>query len=143
MSKKYYIYVNKEKFEVSKEVYKEYYKSKEFERYFMYKKKQGKVIINNEEVIFKDSLEVSFEKLQETGFDILDDFDLEEKVLLNIDINILKEALSKLTNNEYKIIIGIFFKEKTENELSKELKFSRNRIKYLKNKILKKLKQII
>ena len=55
----------------------------------------------------------------------------------------LNIALSKLNDEEFKIITGIFFKSKTERELAKELNYTRDKIKYLKFKILNKLKRYI
>lgn len=139
MEKKYYIFVNGEKFEVNKEIYDVYYKGLEKERYFMRTNKKQKIEIKNDEIIFKDSLEISLDKLKEHRFEIKDDFNLEEFVLLSIMIKKLKRALSQLEDEEYKIIVELFFNLKSERELAKDLNTTYRKINYKKQKILDKL----
>ena len=106
----------------------------------MYEKKTGKIIVEEEKVIFKDSLEVSIQKLEQEGIELKDDFNLEQTVLLKQDTSILKEALATLTDEEYEIITEIFFNRKTERELAKKLNYSNVNLHKKKKKILKKLK---
>ena len=140
MDKEYYIVIAGEKYKVSKEVYNTYYRSREKERYFMYVKKKGKTITKNEKFIFKDSDEISFERLEELGIEIKDDFNLEEKILLHLDIEILKEELNQLSNEEYKIILELFYNCKSERQLARELNCCNVTLHNKKNKILNKLK---
>lgn len=141
MSNKKYIFLNGEKFEVSKEVYKVYHRSRRYEEYFMYEKKTGKIIIEGEKVTFKDSLEVSIQKLEQEGIELKHNYNLEEDVLLKEKINTVHNALSKLTDEEYKIIKELFFNSKTERQLAKELNCKFYNIHTKKNKILKKIKK--
>ena len=143
MINKKYIFLNGEKFEVSEEICNIYYRSRRYEEYFMYEKKTGKIIVEEEKVTFKDSLKVSIQKLEQEGIEMKHSYNLEEDILLKEQIDIIYNALSKLTDEEYKIITEIFFNRKTERELAEELNCKRDRIKYLKNKILNKLKKVL
>ena len=143
MDKKYYIVIDGKKYEVSEDIYHTYYRSREKERYFMFVKKRGKIIIEYEKVVFKDNLEVSFEKLEELGLEIKDDFNLEDCIMQNLDIEVLKYAINKLSSEEYQIILELFYNCKFERELAKELNCKRDKIKYLKFKVLEKLKNLI
>lgn len=143
MNKKYYIVIDGKKYEVSKDIYNTYYRSREKERYLMFVKKRGKIIIEDEKVVFKDSLEVSFEKLEELGLEIKDDFNLEDYIMQNLDIEVLKHAINKLSSEEYQIILELFYNCKSERELAKELNCKRDKIRYLKFKVLEKLKNFI
>ena len=140
MSNKKYIFLNGEKFEVSKEVYKVYHRSRRYEEYFMYEKKTGKIIIEGEKVTFKDSLEVSIQKLEQEGIELKHNYNLEEDVLLKEKINTVHNALSKLTDEEYQIIKELFFYRRTEREVAKTLNCSNVNLHKKKKKILKKLK---
>ena len=143
MSDKKYIFLNGKKFEVSEEVYKVYHRSRRYEEYFMYEKKTGKIIIEGEKVIFKDSLEVAIQKLEQEGIEMKHSYNLEQDVLLKEQIDIIHNALSKLTDEEHKIIKELFFNRKTERQLAKELNYKRDKVKYIKNKILDKLKKVL
>lgn len=76
MRKTHYIFLNGEKFDVSEEVYNKYNRSRRYEEYFMYEKKTRKIIVEEEKVIFKDSLEVSIQKLEQEGIELKDNFNL-------------------------------------------------------------------
>ena len=140
MDKKYYIIINGEKYEISEEIYNIYYKSRRYEQYFMYEKKTGEIIIEGEKVTFKDSLEISIEKLEQEGIEMKHNYNLEEDVLLKEKINTVHNALSKLTDEEYQIIKELFFNRRTERELAKRLNCSNVNLHKKKKKILKKLK---
>lgn len=140
MDKKYYIIINGEKYEISEEIYNIYYKSRRYEQYFMYEKKTGEIIIEGEKVTFKDSLEISIEKLEQEGIEMKHNYNLEEDVLLKEKINAVHNALSKLTDEEYQIIKELFFYRRTEREVAKTLNCSNVNLHKKKKKILKKLK---
>ncbi len=111
---KYYIYLNGEKFEVSKEIYNTYYKSREKERYFMKTKKKGKIKIEDEKVIFEKSREDSLERLIECNVQIADGFNVEDFVLMAMMIEKLNKALSMLTYEENYIIKKFIFMVKVD-----------------------------
>lgn len=143
MDKKYYIVIDGEKYEVSEDIYHTYYKSREKERYFMFVKKRGKTIIEDEKVIFKNSDEISLEKLKEFGIEIEDDFNLEESIIHSLEREVLQNALNRLTDDEYKVILEIFYNCKSERELAKELNCCNVVLHNKKKKILLKLKNYL
>ena len=128
MNNKKYIYVNqykseiRERVEVSEEVYTEYWKYTEKEKYF---KKCERKKISIEDIIVDC------------------EFNLEEHIITKLMIDKLNIALSKLNDEEFKIITDIFLKSKTERELAKELNYCNVKLHNKKVKILKKLKDII
>lgn len=124
MSDKKYIYVKKVDVlvEVSEEVYKEYWKYTEKEKYF---EKCEKTKISIDDVVLDSS------------------FNLEDYIMKKMMIDKLNIALSKLSDEEYKIIINIFFYSKTERALAKEINCCNIKLHNKKVKILKKLKDII
>ena len=128
MNNKKYIYVKqykseiRERVEVSEEVYTEYWKYTEKEKYF---KKCERKKISIEDIIVDC------------------EFNLEEHIITKLMIDKLNTALSKLDDEEFKIITDIFLKSKTERELAKELNYCNVKLHNKKVKILKKLKDII
>lgn len=68
------------------------------------------------------------------------EFNLEEHIITKLMLDKLNIALSKLNNEEFRIITDIFFKSKTERELAKEFRCEFYKIHTKKNSILKKLK---
>ena len=124
MNNKDYIYLKEKgiKVKVSEIVYKEYWKYTEKEKYF---KKCEKKKISIEDIVLDSG------------------FNLEEHIIIKIMVDKLNIALSKLSDEEYKIITDIFFYSKTERELAKELNCCNVKLHNKKVKILKKLKNII
>lgn len=124
MSNKDYIYLKEinTRFNVSEEIYDEYWKYTEKEKYF---KKCEKKKISIEDIVL-DSC-----------------FNLEEHIITKMMVDKLNIALSKLNDEEFKIITGIFFKAKTERELAKEFRCEFYKIHTKKNSILKKLKTML
>nr|WP_319487879.1 sigma factor-like helix-turn-helix DNA-binding protein [uncultured Caproiciproducens sp.] len=56
-------------------------------------------------------------------------------------LNYLHRCLDKLSAEEQKIIYGIFFEEKTKNQLAQQLQMSASAVGHRKRKILKGLLQ--
>lgn len=143
MDKKYYIAINGEKFEVSKEVYNTYYKGKEKERYFMKTNKKGKVKIENEKIIFEKSKEDSLERLLENNIQIADKFNLENFVLMTMIVKELNNALSQLNYEEYYIIKKIYFYSESRRSLAKEISISHTAVLKKERKVLNKIKKML
>lgn len=143
MDKKYYIAINGEKFEVSKEVYNTYYKGKEKERYFMKTNKKGKVKIENEKIIFEKSKEDSLERLLENNIQIADKFNLENFVLMTMIVKELNNALSQLNYEEYYIIKKIYFYSESRRSLAKEIGISHTAVLKKERKVLNKIKKML
>ena len=131
--RKYTLIVKGERIPVTYEVYKAYYQENEHERYL--KSKAAKY-------------EYSLEQFIETGvsveFTCLDSITpVEDEVLKTEQVAHLYRCLDKLSAEEKQIIRGIFFEEKTERELAKQLQISASAVGYRKRKILKVLYQEI
>lgn len=66
----FYLYINGQPVQVSREVYREYYRAEDKERYFMGKLKKGRTKVNPEtqetqEIQYIPSRELSYEQLAE------------------------------------------------------------------------------
>lgn len=142
-NKKYYLYVNNEKIEVSYEIYKSYYAANRKEYHIMKELKEGRKRVNSvtKEVIYLPSLETSYEWMQEIYGDTIETGTLgpEEMYIHKELMNRLYEALDALNDEDRELIIKLFFKGKTENELAKERGLSVKTINYHKRRILSKL----
>lgn len=89
------------------------------------------------------SREDSYERLleQEVQFESVNQ--TEESVIRNMQLEQLYKALSLLSEDERYLIRQLFFEERTERDLAEELKIYHNAVHKRKNRILKKLKNIL
>ncbi|MBE6907393.1 MAG: sigma-70 family RNA polymerase sigma factor [Ruminococcaceae bacterium] len=129
--REYTLIVKGKRIPVSYDVYKAYYQEYEHERYL--KNKAAKY-------------EYSLEQFIEVGVSIeylcLDSIaPVEDEVLKAEQIVHLYRCLDKLSTDEQMIIRSIFFEEKTERELARQLQISASAVGYKKRKILKALFQ--
>ncbi|MBQ9990570.1 MAG: sigma-70 family RNA polymerase sigma factor [Lachnospiraceae bacterium] len=143
---KYYVGLNGQNFEVSREVYEVYYKGQRKERYFAEDLKRGQKRINPKtgETMVIPSREDSYERLLDTEKQFVSDAEsVEELVMHSIMVERLDHALKKLTKEELAIIYALFYQEISELELAKQLGISRTTLQSRKYKILEKLKKIL
>lgn len=131
--KVYTLIAGGERISVSKKVYREYYKHYEHERYI-------------EKVSSKKNL--SFNALKEQGYPIenkmLDkQISISEEVITKIMIEKMLKSIGQLNTYEKMIIEELFFNDKSERKLAKELSISQSTLSYRKKKLLEKLKKII
>ena len=68
---------------------------------------------------------------------------VEDAVLRKLAEDELHRALEKLTDEEYALVYALFFEGKTERSYAKELGVSQVAVHKKKQRILKKLKEII
>lgn len=68
---------------------------------------------------------------------------IEKEVIDKIMYSKLREALKALDSDELKIIKGIFFSNKSERQLSKDMGIPQRTINYKKQKVLSKLKSLL
>lgn len=130
--KEYYIYVQGEQVSVSYEIYCAYYEEYDHERYL---DKRGR------------QREISLDSLQELG----DLFYFTGQLEVNLDCQIVKkellnqlyEALKHLTGEERWLIEKLYFYECQEKEVAAILGVSRQAVNKRKQKILKKLGDIL
>ena len=143
--KKYYLTVNKETVEVSFEVYKLYHKYQRKELYFFKELKEDRKRINpiSNEVEYLPSLEDSYDRIVEVYGDIFaGEMQKPEEIILQKEImGELSKAIDSLKDHEKELIRNLFFLNKTEKEIARELNLSVKTINYHKHKILAKLKR--
>jgi len=130
--REYTLIVKGKRIPVTYKIYKAYYQEYEHERY-----------LTNKAAKHEHSLEKFIEAGVSIEYICLDTTTtpVEDEVLKAEQIVHLYRCLDKLSTEEQKIIHGIFFEEKTERELAKQLQISASAVGYRKRKILKALYQ--
>ena len=127
--KKYFIRIENEFIEVSKDVYRTY-KADYMKTYRFLKRKEQYPHINYEE-------ELTIDKNR-------DNLDMNKYYIEQINkkelINNLSKAIKLLNDEQYFIIYSIFFKEETEASVAKKLNISQQALNWKKKKILLFLK---
>lgn len=143
---KYYIGLNGQTFEVSRELYEAYYKGQRKEKYFTHDLKQEHIKVDKEtgERIIVPSREDSYERLLEAEKQFAEDAeDVEDAAVRAVMLEKLNEALHTLTNEEAAIIHALFYHEISEAELAKKLGIARTTLQSRKYKIFEKLKKLL
>lgn len=87
--------------------------------------------------------EVSYERLLEEGFSIAGQVDVESIVLNKIEHEQLYLALEKLSANERYLIIQLFYWERSERDLAKELGVSQSAVNKRRQRVLDKLRSFL
>ncbi len=142
MSKKYYIKGGKA-VEVSDEIHEYLTTSDRQMRYCDEDRKQSDwdIDMKNEKVTEISSREDSFERLTDIGKELADiTSDFREQAIKKV---MLDQALSKLSDEEYYLITQLFYFERTERELARELHIAQQNINKSKQRILCKLYEIM
>lgn len=143
---KYYIGLNGQTFEVSRELYEAYYKGQRKEKYFTHDLKQEHIKVDKEtgERIIVPSREDSYERLLEAEKQFAEDAeDVEDAAVRAVMLEKLNEALHTLTDEEAAIIHALFYHEISEAELAKKLGIARTTLQSRKYKIFEKLKKLL
>ena len=128
---KYYIGLNGQTLEVSKELYEAYYKGQRKEKYFTHDLKQEHTKVDKEtgEVIVVPSREDSYERLLEAEKQFAEEAeDVEDVAVRAVMLEKLNEALHTLTDEETAIIHALFYQEISEVELAKKIRNSQNNL---------------
>lgn len=133
MDKKYYIFVGGEKIEVDQEVYKSYWQITNRERYLERLDRQNKLLF------FSDlSTEYSFE---DTIAD--ENYDLEKIVETKMLIDRVREAIESLNDEEREVIERLYYQDESLRSIATSKKISPPALLKRRNKILKKLKELL
>lgn len=124
MDKKYYIPVGKEKVYVEKELFDEFNKTRSSQAYSnnKYRNNTFPILESDENILLSNA---------------------EDEAIKNIEYENLYKAIEMLDEKDKEIIKMIFFEDKSEREISRQLKMPQTTINYRKNIILKKLKSIL
>jgi len=133
MAKDYYLYVRGRKVKVSEDIYKVYWREREHEKYL-------------EQVDRKNHL-LFFSQLDHDGHfvdNIADEsVDVEKIVETQMMIEALRDAISKLNDEEKDIIERLYFNDEPLSSIARGKKVSYQAIQWRKNNILKKLKVLL
>ena len=131
--KEYYLYVKGKAVPVSEEVYKDYWKITEHEKYLQRKDLEYGVI--------------PFLTLDNDGHfvdNIIDErIDLEKIVEVKMQIEELHKALATLTKEEREQMEAIFYREESLRSIGKKEKVSYQAIGKRRDKILEKLRKLL
>ena len=133
MNKEYFLFVNGKKFKVSKEVYKGYWQEKNHENYLKQIDRKNNLLLFS-----------SFDHDGHFVDNIVDDsLDVDKIVQTQMMIEAVRDALSKLNDEEREIIDRLYFKDETLMSVAKTKKISHPAIIKRRNKILKKLRELL
>ena len=133
------IYVQGEAVPVSEEVYRVYHHYERKEEYFSYDRKRGK--FQQDTGTFLPSKEDSYDRLLEQDQQFASpDVSTEDQVISQVW---LESFAKRLTQEERELLYKLYFQEKTEREVSRELGISKSALHRRKVKLLEKIKNII
>lgn len=144
--KSYYIELNGQEFEVSRELYKAYMKGYRKERYFTHdlKKERRRVDEKTGEVRMIPSREDSYERLLEAEkYFMAETESVEDAAIRAVMLEKLNEALHKLDSRERGIIYELFYEGTSEIQLAKKMGIARTTLRSQKEGILEKMKKIL
>lgn len=134
MTKKdYFIFIDKEKVMVSKEVYLAYWKQTNREKYLELLDRKNRLLYISQfdqDGNFQDIIEdksVDVEKLVET-----------KEAIVN-----LRKAISKLSDEEREIINALYFREETIRDVAQNIGTHKTSLIRKRDRILEKLKMIL
>lgn len=133
------IYVQGEAVPVSEEVYRVYHHYERKEEYFSYDRKRGK--FQQDTGTFLPSKEDSYDRLLEQDHQFASsDVSPEDQAVSKIWMDSLARCL---TQKERKLLDKLYFQDKTERQVSKELGISKSALHRRKERLLKKMKQYL
>lgn len=141
------IWVNGQFVDVSEEVYQTYMQGDRKMRYFERDLKTEWTILTDggttQQII--PSREDSLERLTDDNAMQFSDFgeSVEDAVLRKLDEDALHRALEKMTDEEYALVHALFYAGLTERAYARELHISQAAVHKKKQRILKKLKEIL
>ncbi|EPT44757.1 sigma factor [Streptococcus agalactiae] len=133
MRKNYFLFVNGKKVEVSEEIYKVYWQEKNHEKYL-------KQVDRKNHLLFFSS----FDHDGHFEDSIVDEgFDVDKIVQTQMMIEAVRDALSKLNDEEREIIDRLYFNDETIRSVAETKKISHPALIKRRNKILDKLRELL
>lgn len=135
MNDTYVIYIKNQAVNVSEEVYREYWKSIEHERYLT------KQIRNT--WVYLDHL---FDEYESNTLEIklLEDLDPTRNEVLKMErYEALYKAINTLTDDEKDLLIAIYYHDFSDREYAKKLKMNQTTISKRHRSMLRKLKKVL
>jgi RNA polymerase sigma factor (sigma-70 family) len=140
----FYIHIDGQLIPVTEEIYLAYYRSERRMRYFERDIKTESAVRDKDGNItgYKPAKEDSLERLMDAGEDYADDsHNAEDDAIRAVMIEIMRDALCALTNDERKLIDALFFKGMSERQAAAAFGLSQKAINKRKTKILAKLRK--
>lgn len=131
-NQQYFLRVNGEKVPVSKELYKEISRIINHQKYVW--KKERKHRIQYYQSWDEQAKEVNIEYLPD------ETMNTEEQAIQNILIHTVRQYLQELKLEDMQLLKAIYYEERTEKEIAKELGITQQMINKRKKKLLQKLK---
>lgn len=138
----FYLYIDGKPVKVSEEVYREYYRAEEKERYFMTRLKQEHIVIDQETqtVTIIPSREDSYERLIEVNEQFAAPGEsVAETAVKALLLEKLEEALHTLSDDEMTLIRELFYLDRTVREVSEQYHIARSTLQNRKEAVLRKL----
>ena len=141
------IFMDGQKIYVTEEVYIVYTKGERKSKYFTEDLKRERMIVDQEKETIKiiPSREDSYERLTcDCEKEFADKSEnTEDKAMMALMIEKMRDAVTMLTETEKQIIYGLFFENKTGKIIAEELGVSEMTISRRKRDILKKLRKFL
>lgn len=140
----FYLYIDGKPVKVSEEVYREFMRAEEKERYFMRRLKKGRFLVDSEQqtVTYIPSREASYEQLLEEDWDFPSPGEtVDDTAIKTYLLEKLQEALHSLSDEEMELIQELFYLEKTEREVCAAFNMAKTTLHRRKNGILEKLRK--
>lgn len=141
------LWINGQFIEVSEEVYQVYMQGDRKMRYFEADLKTERTILAEDGTVQRviPSREDSLNRLMDDNArQFSDDSEsVEDAVFRRLAEDELHRALEKLTDEEYALVCALFFEGTTERDCAKEMGVSQAAVHKKKQRILKKLKEIL
>ena len=132
MNKEYFLFANGKKIKVSEELYKVYWQEKNHENYLK------QIDRNNHLLLFS-----SYDHDGHFEDSIVDEeFDIDKIVQIQMMIEAVRDALSKLNDEEREIIDRLYFNDETIRSVAETKKISHPALTKRRNKILGKLTKL-
>ncbi len=144
--KKYYISIDRKKFEVCRELYEAYTKGQRKDRYFTcdLKHEHERVDTKTGEVKIIPAREDSYERLLEAEKQFMTEAEsVEDAAIRAVMLEKLNSALHMLTESEAGIIYSLFYEEISETRLARDMGIARTTLQSQKYRILDKLKEML
>ncbi len=140
----FYLYINGQAVKVSEEVYREYRRAEDKERYFMKRLKTGRFVVDEDSqtVTYVPSREASYEQLLEADWTFAAPGEAIDDVMVRTHLmETLETALQSLTKEEQELIWKIFYLDQSEREVAAACNLTQAAIHKRKKKALEKLRK--
>ena len=131
--------------QVSEEVYREYKRAEDKERYFMKHLKKGRFVVDekNRTVTYVPRREASYEQLLEAEWAFAAPREPLDNIMIKAQLmETLETALKTLTDEELDLIQKIFYLEKSEREISAAFRLTQAAYPQAEKEDTEKIKKI-